>query len=357
MNESVLLSWIPTQINQPWQRFLIVILVAFVAAKALNWIVATALKGAAAKTSTELDDRLIALLHRPLMNLVMLLGLLLALQTLGWSNDSYTMTAKTAKTLILTFWVVFAFKAATLILQAAAKSKKRLQAITDSTFPFFDTIAKLTICAATLWVLIGIWEWNATGWLASAGVVGIAVSFAARDTLANLFAGILIIADAPYRVGDYIVLETGERGEVTQIGLRSTRIVTRDDVEVIVPNGVMGNAKVYNETAGPSTKARIRVKVSVAYGTNVENVREILLNVAKTENLVCRIPEPRVRFRNFGASGLDIELLCWIEKPVLRGRAIDDLNKAIYHEFDKSNIEIPFPKQDVYVRKMPEQLD
>jgi len=352
---STYLAWLLVQIDQIWHgRFFAVIILAFVVAKVLNWVVSTVLKGAAAKTKTLLDDRLVALLHGPLMKSVMLVGLLLALQTLGWEKESYGLLTQVVNTLILFFWTGFAFKASALILKAACKSPKRFQAITDSTYPFFDTIGKLAVVALMVWVMIGIWNWNATGWLASAGVVGIAISFAAKDTLANLFAGILIIADAPYRVGDYIVLETGERGEVVHIGLRSTRMLTRDDVEIIVPNGVMGNAKVYNETAGPSVKGRIRVKVSVAYGTDVEQVRNILLDVAQAEALVCEEPAPRVRFRNFGASGLDLELLGWIEKPVLRGRAIDSLNETVYRKFADAGIEIPFPKQDVYVRKMPE---
>ena len=90
-----------------------------------------------------------------------------------------------------------------------------------------------------------------TAWLASAGVVGIAVGFAAKDTLANLFSGVFILADAPYKIGDYIVLDaTGMRGKVTQIGLRSTRLITRDDVEVTIPNSIMGNSQVINQSGG-----------------------------------------------------------------------------------------------------------
>jgi MscS family membrane protein len=85
-----------------------------------------------------------------------------------------------------------------------------------------------------------------TAWLASAGIIGIAVGFAAKDTLANLFSGVFILADSPYKLGDYVVLEDNSRGKVTQIGLRSTRMLTRDDVEVTVPNSIMGNTKIIN---------------------------------------------------------------------------------------------------------------
>ncbi|MFB3082861.1 MAG: mechanosensitive ion channel family protein, partial [Gammaproteobacteria bacterium] len=190
-------------------------------------------------------------------------------------------------------------------------------------------------------------------WLASAGIVGLALSFAAKDTLANLFAGMAILVDAPYKLGDFIILETGERGEVTNIGMRSTRILTRDDVEITIPNGLMGNSKIVNQSGGPHTNYRIRIKISCAYGSDIDHVRQLLMNAAEEEPGVCESPEPRVRFRSFGDSGLAFELLCWVRLPVMRGQIEDKLNCDIYKRFAKEGIEIPYPKQDVYVRHLP----
>jgi len=122
--------------------------------------------------------------------------------------------------------------------------------------------------------------------------------------LSNLFAGVSIAADAPYKKGDYIVLETGERGMVTHIGLRSTCILTRDDVEITIPNGV-------------------------TYGSDVNEVIASPESVAEAHSEVCEMPAPLVRFRTFGESCLDCELLCWIEQPVDRGRMIHELNCAV----------------------------
>ena len=77
------------------------------------------------------------------------------------------------------------------------------------------------------------------------------MGFAAKDTLANLFAGVFILADAPYKIGDFIVLDGGERGRVTKIGIRTTRILTRDDVEITIPNATIANSKIINESGGP----------------------------------------------------------------------------------------------------------
>lgn len=188
-----------------------------------------------------------------------------------------------------------------------------------------------------------------TAVFASAGIAGVAVALAARETLANFFGGISIFLDRPFRSGDYIVLEQGERGEVTEVGLRSTRIRTRDDVMITIPNSVITNVKIINESA-PVPHYRVRIAVGVAYGSDIDLVEELLMQLAHDSTLVAKHPEPRVRFRTFGDSSLDFELLCWAKRPHDRGRLIHELNCAIYKLFAKKGIEIPFPQRDVYLR-------
>tara|TARA_B100000470_G_C19395797_1_gene217677 strand:- start:79 stop:489 length:411 start_codon:yes stop_codon:yes gene_type:complete len=126
-------------------------------------------------------------------------------------------------------------------------------------------------------------------------------------------------------------------------------MLTRDDVEITIPNAVMGNSKITNESGGPYEKERIRVKVGVAYGTDVDRVEELLMAIAVSHPEIMQEPEPRVRFRAFGDSGLDFELLGWIQEPVLRGRLRHLLCKEIYKAFAEEGIEIPYPKRDVYL--------
>lgn len=224
-----------------------------------------------------------------------------------------------------------------------------------STLPLFSTLLRVILIVLAVYFVFLAWDINVTAWVASAGIVGLALSFAARDTLSNLFAGVSLAADAPYKTGDFIILETGERGMVTHIGLRSTRILTRDDVEITIPNGVIGNAKIINEAGGPSARHRIRISVGVAYGSDIDQVIETLAEIADNQDQVCGVPEPRVRFRSFGESSLEFELLCWIDRPVDRGRLSHELNCAVYKQFRQSGIEIPFPQRDLHVRSMPAQ--
>ena len=161
--------------------------------------------------------------------------------------------------------------------------------------------------------------------------------------------------DSPYQLGDYVNLDSGERGMVTHVGMRSTRLLTRDDVEITIPNAVIANAKIINESAGRWTKRRIRIKVGVAYGSNLDQVSETLMSVAKSHSEVCKNPEARVRMRGFGDSALNFELLVWISEPELRGKITHQLLVAVYNAFDNEGIEIPYNKQDLYIKEFPTQ--
>ena len=189
-----------------------------------------------------------------------------------------------------------------------------------------------------------------TAIFASAGIAGVAVALAARETLANFFGGISIFLDRPFRAGDYIVLSSGERGEVKAVGMRSTRLQTRDDITITIPNSIITNGKVVNQSL-PQPSVRVKIKVGVAYGTDIDRVESILLELAAHNELVMSAPEPRVRFRAFGESALDIELNCWASRPQDRGRLIHQLNRAIYQRFGKEDIVIPYPQMDVHVRR------
>jgi small-conductance mechanosensitive channel len=115
----------------------------------------------------------------------------------------------------------------------------------------------------------------------------------------------------------------------------------------------MGNAKIVNEAGGPEHQYRIRSNVGVAYGSDIDKVMEVLLGVARNHEKVLSEPEPRVRFRNFGDSSLDFDLLCWIARPAERGLVGHELNCAIYKEFETAGITIPFPQRDLYIKEMP----
>jgi len=339
--------------GDPRFQALIVVVLSVVVAKIADWAISRLITRWALKTAPDLDDHVVEVLHRPLFLFVLLAGLSVAVDLLSLQGAMQRVTFGALGTMAVFIGFSLASRLSGLTLVALSQQTDRFKFVDEQTLPLFRNLSNVVLLGAGAYFLFLVWDLDVTGWLASAGIVGIAVGFGAKDTVANFFAGVFILADAPYRIGDFIILDTGERGRVTHIGLRSTRLLTRDDIEVTVPNAVMGNTKIINETGGPHEKERIRIKITCAYGSDIDHVKKVLFDAAVDLDGVCTEPEPRVRFRAFGASGLELELLGWIEEPVLRGRIIDALNTEVYRRFTKEKIEIPYLKQDVYIKEMP----
>ena len=334
---------------------ILLIMTAYVLGRFLRFLLSKALNRLADITNNESDDHLVEYLTRPIVLTTVILALMLAVSAFELPTGLHDATLSMLATILLLSWMRAGLRTARILLELVGEHQHRIEIIQERTIPLFNMGLKMLVVGFGAYIFLLIWGVNPTAWLASAGVIGIAVGFAARDSLANLFSGIFLVADSPYKIGDYIVLDTGERGEVTQMGMRSTRLLTRDDVEVTIPNAVMANAKIVNESGGPWEKERIRVPVGVAYGSDVDEVCEVLHSVAVSHSEIVKQPAPRVRMRAFGSSSLDFELLAWIDRPVLRGRIRHDLLKNIYKAFLDHDIEIPFPQTDVHLRSMPEK--
>ncbi len=332
----------------------VAIAVAFIViGKIADFVLTRALGRVVKHSKTEFDDRLVGLIHRPVVLSFILVGLAIATHRIGMADLPHQVTLGALRTIAIVVWYLALARLVNLIVETSSRISKSKIA-QSGMLSLLHNVIKVVLAALAIYFLLLAWNINVTAWVASAGIVGLALSFAARDSLSNLFAGVSIAADSPYKIGDFIIIDSGERGVVTQIGLRSTRLMTRDDVEITVPNGIIGNSKIINEAGGPSKKHRIRVKVGVAYGSDIDHVIATLEGVAADNAEICRHPSPRVRFRNFGDSSLDVELLCWIERPVDRGRLHHELNCAVYKAFAANDIQIPFPQRDLHVRTMPE---
>jgi MscS family membrane protein len=358
-------TYLPDAVHPLWDAMLqfpllsIVVLVSsgYLIGKLLQLALQVVLGRIAKKTASSLDDHLVKLLSAPVLQTTVIFSLVAAEKVLSLGDSVDQFLDRLLITLLILFWARAWFKATSLILEALSSERGRFMVLQPRTVPLFEMGIKLGLVTVFAWFFLALWGIDGTAWLASAGVVGIALGFAARDTLANLISGVSIVADAPYKMGDYIVLDSGERGIVTGLGMRSTRLLTRDDVEVSIPNSVMGNAKITNESGGPKIQHRIRVPVGVAYGTDTSQVIAILEQLAQESSLIVANPAPRIRMRAFGESSLVFELLGWIGHPELRGRAVHELLMAIDKRFREEGIVIPFPQRDLHVRKDADHPD
>lgn len=182
-----------------------------------------------------------------------------------------------------------------------------------------------------------------------AGALGIGVGFGLQTVVANFFAGLIIMFERPIKIGDRIEVDRVE-GDVIEIGVRSTVVLTNDNIAIIVPNSKFITENVVNWKYNDDT-VRFKIPVSVAYGSDARKVEALLLEVARDDPEVLDKPPPVVRFMEFGDSGLHFELRAWSKSLVHRkGRLLSTLNFAIYDKFAEHGIEIPFPQRDVRVR-------
>lgn len=292
-------------------------------------------------------SQLFEIIRLPLWLSVILLGILVEVQWFAPAPSVDFLVSGAAKTGLAILWMIVLGRTLGLV-------SSRMSGYYPTAGELFGLIQNVGIALVAVLggvLILAIWHIDLTPLIASAGLIGIIVGLAAKESLGNFFGGISVLLDRPFRRGDYIVLSSGDRGKVIDIGLRSTRILTRDDVLISIPNSAIVSTKVINESA-PNRRLRVRAKVSVAYNSDVQQVRDTLLKVAAENSLVLGHPEPRVRFRSLGDWSLDFELLCWTGNPADKGRVIDELNTAVFEEFNRVGIIFPFPQRDVYVHNV-----
>lgn len=342
-------------LDQPMIQAAGVVIASIIAAWVIELVIARTFAAAAAKTRTDVDDKIIEIIRRPVFLTVLIYGL-------DWAADLLVLPPRLGgpivsllKTLTIFIWSVASTRVGVVLLQSFAARERKRSMLQPRTLPVFDIMMRVMVLATAVYFMFLAWNIDLTAWLASAGILGVAFGFAAKDTLANLFSGIFILADGPYKVYDWIVLDNQLRGEVTHIGIRSTRILTPDDVEITVPNAIIGNAQLLNETGGPHRRQRVRINLSVAYGSDVDQVREVLIACTEGAPAIMHDPAPRTRFRALGASGLDFELWVWIDDPKSRELMIDDMTTRVYKALNAHKIEIPYSKQDIYIKELPKQ--
>ena len=345
--------WLDAHLQNQYWRVAIILGVATLIALLLRILVMPLLFRISRKTSSDIDEKVFEYLWPAVLRTVVLQGIHIA--TLDFVPVEKIDTAITSltTTLMILIWGRFLNGVGSIVFRKLSANADKYKWIQPQTLPLIQFTYKVALFGMITYMIMSAWHVNLTSWLASAGVLGIAVGFAAKDTLANFISGVFILMDAPYKVGQYITIDGDTRGVVTEIGMRSTRLLTRDNVEVTVPNAVIGNAKIINESSGPSPRMRVRVAASVAYGSDVDQVREILLECANEVPHTSEDQSPVVRFVAMGESSLDFQVLVWVKHPVFRGRVRDEINTRVYKALAAAGVEIPFPQRDLHIKNWP----
>lgn len=248
---------------------------------------------------------------------------------------------------VLTGLVIFLFfwglaRLASRLVRKLAERAHSDEALRDLLVP----LTRFAVLAVGLLMALDQMGFEVSSLLAGVGIAGLAVGLAAQETMANIFAGFAILWDHPYRIGDTVTM-AGNQGQVSEIGLRSTRIRTFDQREVILPNKEIIHQPIVNHSRSPAM--RIDAPVQVAYSVSVDRVREVLLAAARRDLPVLASPEPQVVVTALGESGVAVELRVWVADPLSPGSSRFLLLEVAKRALDEAGIEIPFAQRVVRI--------
>ena len=311
------------------------------------------------RTKTDLDDRIVKILRAPIFALVIVYGLVSSLSILQLSEGELNVIFEVYGILLIVIVTFIAYKVFKQVLVYLGKrwASKTSTEIDDVLIPVIDKVGGLIILIFGALGIISYFGYDITFLLAGVGVGGLVIAFAAQDVLSNLFSGIFLLLDRPFVEGDYITLASGELCRVEKIGIRSTRLYdTFENDYVILPNNKLVNDKIVNMDE-PDQQGKGSVEVGVAYGTDVEKVEKIMLEIVSKHPKVLDEPgkEPVARFLKFGESSLEFAAYYWIDNFMNKWVVAHDIRKQLYVTFADEGIEIPFPQRTIYIKEMPKQ--
>ena len=313
------------------------------------------------KTETQLDDIMLRILRYPIFVFIVTYGFVVnSLEILNLPRTYVKMieTVYSLMIIILVAYVAYKIFDEVVLYYAKEFSKKTDTEIDDVIVPVVEKLGMVLIPVLALIAIFNMFGYDVTVLLAGVGFLGIVIGFAAQSTLANFFAGLQMLVDRPFKIGDLLEIDGGDICEVTRIGMRSTTLYnTFTHEEVIIPNDQIANNKIVNMVE-PDRKLIITVKVGVAYGSDVELVKKILIEEANKHPNVLNTDDHKtvVRFSDFEASDLLFKIFLWVDDVKNQFKVGSDYREAVLREFNKAGIEIPFPQSVVWLHEANEAL-
>ena len=337
--------------------WVIVIISAFVIAKVVSVVLGEVRKKLAAKTKSKLDDYILdALRKKPVMHIFILLALVWVVNDAAANFPEMNSKIILIINKALAIYGIFigAFIIDGIIMAILKWANEELQhsgqtAVIHEFFPLIRKVMRVIVFSVATVIVLSHLGVDVSSLIVSMGVAGAALALAVKNTVENAVSGILIMLDRPFRIGDRIKLDTGEVGDIYEIGLRSTKILTFENNLIILPNSKLLDEKIVN-LSYPNPIIRVKIEVGVAYGSDIEKVKSVMEKTARENKLVLEDPAPAAYFVNFGESSLDFILLARVEKYKDAWNVENQLREKIYEAFAENNIEIPFPQMDVKIR-------
>ena len=304
------------------------------------------------KTETDLDDRVLDRIKRPLHYLILFTGVYIAFSRLpltGTINSVIDGLIYVAGVSVAVYLVYSLFDE--VIKWYSGRIAEETEARLDKEFlPLIEKLLAVFVFLGGLIAVLRHFNQDIYSLVTALGVGSLAIGLAAKDTLANMISGFTIMVDRPFRPGDRVELNSGEIGDVLEIGMRSTKIKTFHDTILVVPNSDLVNTRLINHSY-PDSKVNGRIKVGVAYGTDMEKAKRVMKEASLAVEEVLNDPEPKVYFTGFGDSALNLLLIFWVESYSIRFATEDKVNMEVNRRFAEAGIEIPFPIRTIITAK------
>jgi small-conductance mechanosensitive channel len=309
------------------------------------------------RTGTELDDRLLQAVGPDLRRLVVVLALEFATRQLSFlSPELKTLFSDAYFVLALIMGARITWRLIDLAdewYRRRLAEEGRLDSL-DAVLTLLVRLGRAVVGVVAISILLTHFGVNITAFAAALAVGGLALALAAKDVIADAIEGFIILVDRPFRIGDRIeIQEVGTWGDVTEIGLRTTRIRTRDNRVVIVPNSVIGANQVINYSY-PDPRYRIQTHVGVGYGADLEAARRIIIDTIRQVEGVLPDKPVDALYIEMGDSARILRVRWWIESYVETRQMVDRVHTAMERALDEAGVEMPFPTQSINLRLEPE---
>jgi small-conductance mechanosensitive channel len=303
-------------------------------------------------TRTDLDDRVLLRVTPPIELLTITTGLYLAVNSFPIHDRAKLIIAGVVFIVCVLIFVNIAYRMADEFLTwyAGRVEERTGTKIGTQIFPLIRKVVTIVLFCAALIVVLRHFGYDALSLLAALGLGSLAIGLAAKDTLANMISGFTLMIDRPFRIGDRIQLASGKTGDVVDIGLRSTKLKTVDNALLIIPNSELCNSTVLN-MAFPNSHTSGRVSIGVAYGSDVEKVKNLLTEIALENPEVLKEPSPEAFFLSFGESALNMVLVFWVTDYTKISKVTDQINIQLVTAFTNNDILIPYPTRKVLLER------
>ncbi len=331
-------------------RFLFILVISLIVAFIVKLVTNNVLKPWAKRTKTKVDDLVIKSISSIVFYIIVILGFKFGFQHFEFDVAIYHNMVDTLFIVIVSILIIKIISnfAKHWLEEWAAKTKSTAD---DRLIPLVAKILKVVTIILAFIFIFDVWDINISPLLATAGIAGLAVGFAVKDSLANILGGIQLVLDKTFKVGDKIQLESGEMGVILDIGIRSTKLKTYDNEVIYIPNGNLANIKIKNFTV-PDLSIRVNVNFGVVYGSDPERVQQVVLETLKKIDTVLEDPEPVVQFMQMSDFSLDFTARAWVASYTEAYSMKIKMTEEIYEALNKANIGIPFPTRTVYTKKL-----